>query len=71
MRKRKQKCVVPGCNSTKVVGRGLCSADWQAAKRLIEQKKTTWAELEKKGLALPLVRGRRGGRLFSAFMESK
>lgn len=50
------KCFVPECNSqfdgTKHArSRGLCSSCYQKANSLVAQKKTTWEEMEKLGLA--------------------
>ncbi len=52
MRSKKPKCVA--CKKrTDIVGRGDCSACYQVNYRLVELRRTTWAELEKKGLAIP------------------
>ena len=37
----------------KIVGRGLCSACYEAARRRIKKRQTTWPELERRKLALP------------------
>lgn len=47
-------CILKNCsNHTKksVLTRGLCMRCYQSARRAIQSKKTTWAELEKAGLA--------------------
>lgn len=53
MAKRKQKCIIEGCNE-KANGRGLCSKDAAMAYGYVKQGKTTWEQLEKMGLAKPL-----------------
>jgi hypothetical protein len=44
------KCLLPGCGN-EAVCRGQCRADYRASRNLIEAGKTTWAKLERRGLA--------------------
>lgn len=49
-------CVAPHCGKQLVQGkqgRGLCDTCYQEARRMIRLDKTTWAELESLGLAVP------------------
>lgn len=68
---RKQKCLTPGCNSTSLIARGLCSAHYQEARRMVRDKETTWEKLEKRGLAKPPRYGRPRGKLYQAVVGSK
>ncbi len=50
-----QTCI--GCKKKKqIVGRGLCPACHQAARREIKAKRETWETLERKKLAEPITR---------------
>jgi hypothetical protein len=51
-RKRKNSCLVNECGEPAAC-RGLCSADYQAARYAIEVNVTTEAELVEAGLMLP------------------
>ncbi len=44
------KCLTPECKGSKAF-KGLCSACYKDAKRLVDLKQTTWEELEEMGLA--------------------
>jgi hypothetical protein len=46
------KCLIEGCER-KVRSRGLCSCCYTAAKNAVKVGKTTWEELERRGLSLP------------------
>jgi hypothetical protein len=48
----KQICLVPGCGREAKI-RGLCGRCATAARAQIKKGKTTWADLEKLGLATP------------------
>lgn len=50
------QCIQQGCGHPQV-HRGLCLACYRAASRLVRLERTTWAELEAAGEALP-ARGR-------------
>lgn len=50
-------CLVTDCGRP-AKSRGLCSRCVKVAYRLIQEGKTSWAELERRGLALPV--GNRG-----------
>lgn len=52
------KCLRPGCEEPART-RGLCRADYYIAKRLVDHKKATWADLETRGRALARTRPRR------------
>ena len=62
-------CMTPECKSPSVpVVRGLCAVCYRSAKRLVDNGKTTWTELETMGLALPAHQGSRtSGLLLRAF----
>ncbi len=51
----KNKCLIDGCDEIQNT-RGMCNLDYQLACRIIKEKKTTWEELEEKGMAKPLKR---------------
>jgi hypothetical protein len=60
------KCKFKKCKGP-VYSRGLCRVDYNAVQYLIRHGKTTWAELIKKGLALPPVKpGRKPGKIVKA-----
>jgi len=68
-------CIVPSCGRplhTPIRGaRGLCYKCYAAANFQIKRGKTTWAELERLGLALPAVY-KMTDRVFStAFKQAK
>lgn len=44
-------CLIKNCNRSPA-RRGLCNACYQTFYKAIRAKKTTWAKLEKRGLAL-------------------
>ncbi len=47
-----EKCT--GCKENKFIARrDLCTSCYQAARKLIRENKTTWKELEEKGLVSP------------------
>lgn len=71
MRTKKPKCMMPECNSTKILARGLCSACYQAADRLVKKKEKTWAELERRKLAKPAAKVRNKGKAYDAIMSTK
>ena len=50
-------CVIPNCTTKtkKNNARGLCRICYRRAKTLIDSGKTTWAELERLGLASPAI----------------
>jgi hypothetical protein len=52
-------CLVDGCGREANI-RGLCSRCYTAARKLVNEKKTTWETLEEAGLAKPLGGGARG-----------
>jgi hypothetical protein len=45
-------CIVADCGNP-VYARGLCERCVRGARRLIDQSKTSWEELEKLGMAVP------------------
>ena len=50
--RRKRKCLA--CKKIKPTrGRTLCDSCYEAARRMVNTGKTTWAKLEKKKLASP------------------
>lgn len=54
-----RKCVVATCSGIPIV-RGLCHQCYTRAIRLVNKNKTTWAELERLGLArAPRTRAKR------------
>jgi len=55
MQKTTLPCVYDGCNNT-VIARGLCRNHYQSARQMVREGKTTWADLEKAGVARPLRR---------------
>jgi len=58
------KCVIRGC-SRPAKRRGLCLPCYQAAGRLVREGRKSWAALEKRGLAKPLVDGKGGKTPFT------
>lgn len=48
------RCLNPLCSSFRF-SRGLCSACYQSANRLIKRGVLTWKDLERKGKSLPLL----------------
>lgn len=48
--KASRQCMVKACNGIPIV-RGLCHQCYTRALRLVNMHKTTWAELERMGLA--------------------
>ena len=70
--KKFQKCLIPGCRNFSD-SRGLCVNDYCKAKRLVDNKRTTWKYLIEKGLALPSKRydGIGTDAFSKAFEESK
>lgn len=46
------KCLVTGCDRKGDDSRGMCSACYANAARLVRNGKTTWKSLERRGLAL-------------------
>ena len=53
-------CVVPGCGREAKI-RGLCGRCCTAARAQIKKGKTTWADLERLGLATPPKKSAFGG----------
>ena len=53
-------CLVPGCGREAKI-RGLCGRCCTAARAQIKKGKTTWADLEKLGLAAPPKKSAFGG----------
>ena len=45
-----EKCLFPNCPRPGSYVRGLCPSHYQTASRLVSQKKTTWNEMEAKGI---------------------
>ena len=66
-----QRCLqCPADAQTFALYRGLCSRCYRQRQREVQQGKTTWAKLERKGLALPTHRGGRPlGRWFTIFRK--
>lgn len=62
------ECLIEGCNS-KAKSRGLCVACYQTARQSVRTGKTTWADLEKVGLAKPSTRKHNGVSAFAAAFE--
>lgn len=58
-------CVVCKTKQAKAAKRGLCTACYQAAYRAIASGKSSWAELEAAGLALPLGAMKRKSKFLS------
>jgi hypothetical protein len=71
MPRSSQKCVNRKCGETEICARGLCESCYRAASRLVKQKRTTWADLEKKKLAKPPGRGNPGSKMHQAIVGSK
>ena len=46
-----RKCVVKRCVNTNIGARGLCLKCYGAARYLIRERKTSWEELQRLGLA--------------------
>lgn len=61
------RCCVPDCNK-EARWRGVCQSCYGQAKRLIDDGKTTWTELEEMGLAVPDVKNK---PLLKAFLAKK
>lgn len=57
MSKAKGKCLIPGCDRD-AWSRGQCWSCLSTTRRLVKDEKTTWAEVEAKGYAVPLKRSR-------------
>lgn len=49
-----KKCIFKGCNLDRK-SRGLCARHYQSAGVTVDTGKTTWAELEKLGMVLPVT----------------
>lgn len=49
------KCITPGCGK-KAMTRGLCSACYPVARGLIRAKKTTWEDMEARGVARKAIK---------------
>jgi len=60
-------CLVKGCKAD-AKSRGLCPGHYQSAGNQVEQGKTTWAELEKLGIAVPPAKVSNG---FAEFLVAK
>jgi hypothetical protein len=54
-----EECLNEACHNPPNA-RGLCRSCYNTASRLVREKKTTWAKLEKAGKALPLSQKKAG-----------
>ena len=70
------KCLIEGCpdkTNSKFSGRGLCNNHYIMISKLVKNKKRTWEEFERVGMALEATRGRntKKTRLFRKMMKEK
>ncbi len=66
-----QKCLIEKCGR-QVSSRGLCIGCYRAASKLVSSGKTSWMELEKLLLALPIKETEsRRGLFLKAFYDAK
>ena len=64
------KCLVKKCEESGPMTRGLCRVCYVSARYYVQKGKSTWQELERKGLATPRKKEKRA--LFSeAFQKIK
>ena len=61
------KCMYPECQNERE-SRGLCWSHYSFARRLVVQGKTSWADMEARGVALPANKTRNGPKVMSHFM---
>ena len=64
-----EKCLTPDCNKSqaRALKTGQCMTCYSAAKKLVDAKRTTWAQLAEMGLAL----GPQAVDKFAAAFEAK
>ena len=65
----KHICLVPGCGREAKI-RGLCGRCCTAARAQIKKGKTTWADLERLGLAAPAKKAAFGGGEVGVFSKA-
>lgn len=53
---KNKKCIVEGCESTGIEGRGCCLSHYWRHMRAVKSGLATWKMLEKAKLSLPLKR---------------
>jgi hypothetical protein len=65
-------CLVDGC-TRKVGSHGVCVPHYKMLLKMVRTGKTTWAELESKGISTPatFTRDPRDRELLDAFIKSK
>lgn len=67
------KCLIEECENKRIYSRGLCLSHYHMTQRLVNQKKRTWEEFEKVGMALKAQRGRtsKQSKLFVRMLKKK